>query len=133
MGLVVVVTGSRDWTDRNRVYSALDLLGPDLLIEGGAKGADKLARDWADNRGVWCVEVPALWSSHGRTAGPKRNQFMLSVARTLAKADKHDLLVAAFPLPQSKGTTMMISHARQKGVEVHQHEPDGTVVVFEGR
>lgn len=133
MGLVVVVTGSRDWADRNRVYSVLDAVEPDLLVEGGAKGADKLSRDWCDLRGVTCVEVPALWGALGKKAGSVRNKAMLDIARRLAHVNKDDLLVIAFPLPQSKGTPMMISLARQKGTEVHVVDLDGSVTVHEGR
>lgn len=133
MGLVVVVTGSRDWTDRNRVYAVLDAVEPDLVFEGGAKGADRLARDWCDNRGVQCVEVPALWGAEGKSAGSRRNKAMLHLARQIASVNHDDLIVVAFPLPQSKGTTMMVSHARQKGVEVHVVDLDGSVTVHEGR
>jgi hypothetical protein len=133
MGLIVVVTGSRDWVDRNRVVAVLDELEPDMVVEGGAKGADRIARDWCDLRGVTCVEVPALWGSLGKKAGQVRNKSMLNIARQLASVNKDDLLVVAFPLPQSKGTTMMISLARQKGLEVHVVDLDGTVTVHEGR
>jgi hypothetical protein len=34
---------------------------PDLIIQGGASGADRLAKKWALHNGVNCQQEPALW------------------------------------------------------------------------
>ena len=73
----VIVCGGRDFDDKDRVFHVLDRLHarhPRLtIIEGGAAGADRLARWWAITRAVDYLTVPADWKKHGRAAGPKRN------------------------------------------------------------
>jgi hypothetical protein len=99
-GLVVLVTGGRDYRDRDEVWRRLDLLrerhGVRLLIEGGATGADRLAREWAKARGVAWHTEEARWSNAERpgavvrrrrdgtpydaAAGGVRNQRMAEMA-----------------------------------------------------
>lgn len=91
-GRTVLVTGGRDFTDRAMLYAALDAfhaLDPiGCIIEGGANGADALARAWALARGVFCMTVRANWTDLGASAGPRRNQKMV---------DMKPALVVAFP------------------------------------
>lgn len=76
----VVVTGGRDYADRQRLFGALDALHArlpiTLLIHGGAQGADHLAWVWARERGIPDEVYFADWNL-GRKAGPLRNQRML--------------------------------------------------------
>ena len=109
----VLVCGGRDYQDRARVFAALDALdsqrGPLVVIQGGASGADSLAREWCfAQRTCELVNVPADWRAHGRAAGPMRNQKML---------DKYapDLVLA---FPGGRGTADMVRRARSAGVEV---------------
>lgn len=78
------------------------------VIEGGAPGADRLGRYWAQMRGIKVVTVPALWSEHGRYAGPIRNTRMV---REFAP----DLVVA---FPGGRGTEDMVRQADQFAVPV---------------
>jgi hypothetical protein len=110
-GVVAIVTGSRNWTDPTPLTDVLDELAPKLVVEGGAKGADELARAWCNTTGVPCVEVPALWDAHGKAAGPKRNELMLRIAKTLAQARNMTVEVVACPLPDSVGTKHMMDLA----------------------
>lgn len=48
----VLVCGGRNYNDRKRVFSTLDRIGITHLIQGGARGADALAKDWAKLRGI---------------------------------------------------------------------------------
>ncbi|MHC4165242.1 MAG: SLOG family protein, partial [Planctomycetota bacterium] len=59
----VVVTGSRDWTERATIARALGELGPGrhALYHGGARGADSMAAHFAEACGWSVVEVPAQW------------------------------------------------------------------------
>lgn len=85
MSLVVLVTGSRDYTSRVTVTGALEhawKLDRELtVVEGGARGADRFAGQWAAKRrmaGVGWLRVPAEWDRYPRwEAGPRRNQQML--------------------------------------------------------
>ena len=78
------------------------------IIEGGAKGADKLAREWAASRGIPVRTFKADWRRYGRGAGPQRNEQMLDEG-------KPDLVVA---FPGGSGTASMMRLARAAGVRV---------------
>lgn len=113
IGVTVIVCGSRTWTDQPHLWSTLDELYAaepfDLLVHGGAKGADSLAHDWATANGVAVVECPANWERYGKAAGPIRNERMIR--------DYQPSLVVAFLGPgQSPGTRQMIDLARRKGI-----------------
>lgn len=53
---------------------------PDIVIQGGAKGADALARSWAQARGYLGKTFEANWS-RGPKAGRERNGLMLNAGR----------------------------------------------------
>jgi predicted Rossmann-fold nucleotide-binding protein len=97
----ILVCGGRDFTNKKALYEALDVgsQGAEevLIIHGGAKGADSLAQQWADEKGWPCQYFPADWDKNGTAAGPMRNQKMLDVG-------KPDLVVA---FPGGRGTTDM--------------------------
>ena len=75
----VLVTGGRDYTHSARMYEILDAwkarIG--LLINGASRGADRMATNWARSRGVPFREYPALWDTHGKSAGYRRNEKMI--------------------------------------------------------
>ncbi len=41
------------------------------IVSGGARGADGMARQWAESNGVAYKEFPADWSHYGPSAGMK--------------------------------------------------------------
>ena len=111
----VLVCGSRDFQAGTGLFEALDMLHMEheltLIIEGEAKGADTLAREWAEMRDIPVLKFPADWKKYGRAAGPIRNKQMLDEG----KPD----LVMAFPsngLKNSKGTKNMVEQARAAGI-----------------
>jgi hypothetical protein len=106
----VLVTGSRDWSDRAAIERGFDAMTPTLVIHGDAKGADSIAHEVAMSRGIDVARFPANWNKHGKAAGPHRNRLM----HELMKPD----VVLAFPLPQSKGTLDMMRWAEAKGTPV---------------
>ena len=107
----VLVCGGRNYANRTRLTAVLEDIhydyGIDSIIEGGATGADKLASQWANERGISVITVPADWVSYRKAAGPIRNKKMLTF--------KPDLVVA---FPGGKGTASMVSIARIAGVPV---------------
>lgn len=110
----MLVTGGRDFTDKEFVFAALDKAREKckhgvVVIEGGARGADALAREWAIARGQHYAEMPALWDSYHNSAGPIRNRMMLVL--------QPDMCVA---FPGGSGTADMVSAATQAGVPVWQ-------------
>jgi hypothetical protein len=107
----VIVCGGRDYWNRDHVFAALDRLlrlrGIDLLIQGGATGADALAKQWCELRGVKCKTCPADWGRLGKRAGYVRNRYMLTFMP--------DGVVA---FPGGRGTADMCRAAEESGVKV---------------
>jgi hypothetical protein len=96
----VLVCGGRDFADRDWLFRVLDELGPSEVIHGAARGADRLAGEWARARGVACREYPADWKGQGRGAGFRRNPDLVvafpggrSTADMVAKAGKAEVKV----------------------------------------
>lgn len=107
----VLVCGSRKWTDYAVIRQRLQALPPQtLIIEGEARGADRMARRIAEGLGFAIVPFIADWGKYGRAAGPIRNQKMLDQG----KPD----LVLAFSMPDSIGTKDMIARAQKAGIPV---------------
>lgn len=128
---VCIVTGGRNFRDQQTLFAALDRLDISLVIEGGASGADLLARQWAEKRGVQHLTDWALWTAYGKSAGPLRNGHMLSVGLRLAFPDEDGgLIVAAFP--GGRGTENMVSAAVRAGVPVHRFGVDVPVSPVSG-
>ena len=114
----VLVCGGRDFTDRDFVHNTLCALnakrGPiACVIHGAATGADHEGMIWAQMMGVKHAPFAADWRTHGRAAGPLRNQRMLDEGRPN--------LVVAFP--GGKGTADMVRRARLAGLEVIETRP----------
>ena len=79
------------------------------IIEGEARGADTLARLWAQARGRVVCAFPADWS-RGKSAGYVRNKQML-------EEGKPDAVVA---FPGGRGTDVMLALAKDAGVPTVQ-------------
>jgi hypothetical protein len=114
----ILVTGSRDWLyDQAKIIQyVLDVCeeayGRYHLINGGCKGVDSLAGNYATCREMIVTCVPAQWGIHGIKAGPIRNEYML-------KHGKPDLVIAFHDkLERSKGTFHMVKIAREAKVPV---------------
>lgn len=115
----LLVCGGRDYADRERVFDALDRVrmkhATMRIAQGGADGADALARAWAEERRVPCGTWAASWDEYGRAAGPLRNQQLLNEFKPEG--------VIAFP--GGAGTEDMVRRARAAGVPVWIIKPDG--------
>jgi len=83
------------------------------IIEGGAPGADAGARIFGEQNGIPVQTYAADWDSHGRAAGPIRNQRMIDDG-------KPDLVIA---FPGGKGTEDMVRRAEKAGIEVMRPVP----------
>ncbi len=110
----VLVCGGRDFSDRVRLFNALDRIhrkrGVAVIIDGAARGADSLGARWAIERGVASERHPADWARFGKSAGYRRNEAMLDEGAP-------DLVVA---FPGGRGTAHMVELARSKGFVVWQ-------------
>lgn len=111
----VLICGGREYADAQCVASKLHTAlfrfestnRRMIIIEGGAKGADTLARKWAETKGVPYATVPALWDYHGRKAGPLRNDAMLLLQPTHCIA-----------FPGGTGTEDMIRRCESRDIPV---------------
>lgn len=72
----VIVTGGREFWDADSVRCALDQFRPTEIAQGGATGADYLARWWAWGNRVPCRTHLANWRRFGGRAGVIRNEAM---------------------------------------------------------
>jgi len=121
MTVTVLVTGSRDWAEPKRIIRDLTMLyeaadGDMVVMEGGARGADRIAREWAMGMDeVTSITIPANWDRDGRAAGPIRNKLMLEL---VLKAASDSTVVLAYPLPGGKGTKHMMKIAEEAGLLV---------------
>ena len=111
----VLVCGGREFDNWVMLSSALQAATVDCpvqptIIQGGAKGADFLARAWGKMARMAVEEYPADWKRHGRAAGAVRNQQMLDEGRP-------DLVVA---FPGGRGTADMVQRAKRAGVPVQE-------------
>jgi hypothetical protein len=111
-GMRLLVCGGRDFSDTESAYKVLDAmhraLGIDVLIEGNARGADRIAGYWARRNGVANLKFPADWGAHGKAAGPIRNQQMLDEGKPTH--------ILAFP--GGRGTADMVRRAKGAGLQV---------------
>jgi len=109
----VLVCGDRNECRKAYIYDQIRTLPRDtVIIEGGARGVDTIARQVAESLGLKIEEYRANWRKHGKAAGPIRNFEML----TEGKPDE----VWAFhaDIEASKGTKHMVKIAKQAGVPV---------------
>lgn len=107
----VIICGGRDFNEAEVAWRGLDFLDRDMkiltVIEGGARGADRIGREWAVARNKNVITVCADWKTHGVAAGPLRNQRML---------DEHEPDAVLF-FPGGDGTRDMIRRAQDAGVK----------------
>lgn len=108
----VLICGSRGWVESHPIYREIYWLEPgDVVIHGGAAGADSIAGSAAERSGLTVEVYPADWRAHGKAAGPIRNQRMVDEG----KPDR----VVAFRMPgESRGTDDMVRRARAAGIPV---------------
>lgn len=81
----VIIAGSRTITDARLVEDAIRLSGFHIteVVCGCADGVDKLGEAWAIYNQVPVVRFPADWNTHGKAAGPIRNEQMAKAADAL--------------------------------------------------
>jgi len=106
----VIIAGSRDMTDMKMLKKAILLSKEhfedfkiDEVVNGKAKGADRMGEKFAILNKITMKEFPADWDGDGKAAGYRRNTRM---------AEYGDFLIALWD-GKSPGTKHMISEIRQ--------------------
>ncbi len=108
----LLVCGSRNWREHGPIRREILARQPDIIIEGGAPGADLLSRDVAIQLGISFLEFSAEWKRYGRAAGPIRNK------RQLVEGKPDEVIAFHQDIEQSKGTADMVKQALKKGIPV---------------
>lgn len=117
MTLRILVTGSRNWTDRDAIWAAIRAAGlraevhpqETTVVHGAAPGADTLAADVAREFGCDVEAHPADWETHGKAAGPIRNAAMVALGADVCLAFLHG---------SSRGTRNCMALAEKAGIPV---------------
>jgi hypothetical protein len=108
----LIVCGGRDFEDYPKLYEKLNWISRrrkiTCIIQGEARGVDRLAKQWAEYVGVECLSFPANWDLYGNSAGPIRNKQMIDEG-------KPDAVVA---FKGGRGTANMVFQAKQRGIYV---------------
>lgn len=113
----VLITGGRDWTNRELIRRAMIACGPGVTFaHGAAHGADNIAAEEGRSLPVLVLPYPVLsidgpWPG----AGPNRNTRML--------INFKPTLCLAFPDPNSRGTYDMVRKCKAAGVPVIEFNP----------
>lgn len=125
----VIVTGSRDWPDQERVWRALDLAYENkplhsrvfIVVHGGARGVDRMAMAWVRGKlrdgalDIFHEMHQAQWKQNDKfvkAAGHQRNQRMVDAGATLA---------LAFIRNNSPGATGCLRMVERAGIPVRLH------------
>lgn len=110
----VLICGGRDFSDFEYMSDILNdahiFYDFTLVIEGGAKGADSLARKWAESKGIPVHTFPADWKFYGKRAGFVRNQQMIDEGQP-------DII---FAFPGGNGTQDMINRGKKNNISVYE-------------
>jgi len=105
----LAVVGSRDFVDYKYMCEILDWFEIKQIISGGAKGADSLAKQYAEENNLDYKEFPAEWDRYGKSAGYRRNVQIVDAADE----------VVAFWDQTSKGTAHSIKIAEEMNKPIH--------------
>lgn len=121
--LAIIVCGGRDYHDEQAVRLTLDTIRNNRhlvrVIEGDARGADRLAGQWAKRHreSIGHKAFPANWDRDGRKrAGPIRNSRMRDDLLQMREQTGCRIGVVAFP--GGTGTANMVDQADDAGIKV---------------
>ena len=133
----LLIAGSRDFDDYEKLSHIVTGIIRNLdrnnilIIEGGARGTDKLARRYAEEHSLPYRTYEANWDEYGKSAGYRRNQDMGAVATHailfwdgLSKGTKHMLdIIEQKMIPYRLIRIKPNEHSRTE-TENHQTHPE---------
>jgi hypothetical protein len=111
----ILICGGRDFADQSLFNHTMaqckSFFAKEFcIINGFARGADRMAHVWAFFEGCPSLCVPANWDFYGKKAGPIRNNWML-------KWCAPDLVIA---FPGGHGTEDMIKQSLTHNIAVYR-------------
>ena len=103
-----IIAGGRHYKFTPRDIAFLDGYAENIteVVSGGADGADKCGEQWARSKGIPVRVFHASWETHGKAAGPLRNEQMAQYADAL------------IPFRGGRGTQNMIRQAGFYGLQI---------------
>lgn len=109
--------GTQEWeVARNEIVDSMDFLdvfvphSVTAIVSGMADGADTIGIAWAHNNSVHVEGHSPDWDTHGKRAGPIRNQEMLDSGIDLA-----------IEFPGGRGTADMRRRLEKAGVPIIEY------------
>jgi hypothetical protein len=138
----LLVTGSRDWTDYAPIRERLALYPTGTILihgdcgrivehgSGGYENARVYGADWIAEE-VGNARKFKLWplpyfADLGKAGGPRRNQAMIDVLVSLARAG-FEPFAEAFPIDRSPGTRGCIRMIEKAPVSIRLHVTEGSL------
>jgi len=106
--MTIIVTGGREYKDRRTFKQVMRMLKVTAIVEGGAKGADRMAWLFRKKNKLGGYTEQAKWQQYDNSAGPIRNEKMLD--------DNPKAIVVAFP--GNSGTAHCVREAKKRGMIV---------------
>lgn len=106
----IAIVGSRNFSDYHTArINLLSLINPDdIIISGGARGADNIAEQFAKEFGNEIIIHKPDWNKHGNSAGMIRNSKIV---------EDCDYVIAFWDM-KSNGTKDTIRKARNSNKQV---------------
>ena len=108
----IAVVGSRGISDSESIHLAmqkvLKCMGRFVLVSGGARGVDLIAKDWGMEHGIEVMEYLPEYEAYGRRAPLVRNQLI---------AETCDYMLAFWD-GKSTGTMHVVAWAKALGKPV---------------
>lgn len=118
-----LIAGSRGYEHLDEFMAIVDenihadtLLYEVVIVEGGARGVDTMARIYAKARGLAHIEMKPDWEKYGRAAGPKRNDEMTAFVADQCRGNNNKGTALFFWDGESKGTKHCIESAKKRGI-----------------
>ena len=116
----ILICGDRNYVDwRHIIKSFIESLPKDsVIIQGGCRGADLLAKSEAKRNNLEVIEFPADWKAYGKAAGHIRNRQMLDEG-------KPDIVIAFHEnIQNSRGTLNMLTQSRVYNIPTYLNPDD---------
>jgi hypothetical protein len=143
MDRVLVITGGRKYNNARFLRNKIADWHPDMIVHGGATGADLLAHQYAREQGIpvacfWLSNNQ--WRTHGNYAGIRRNEQMIQFLRMIADFSAEEIgvesitttydyesghpLIQGIAFPGGSGTNDMSQRMLREGIVFWDYRDD---------
>jgi hypothetical protein len=142
---VILVCGDRYWTNQEAIFGVLskfveinDIEGMEMIM-GECRGADQMATEFCEKEEVDHQVFDAEWSTHGKSAGPRRNARMIKYLLEKQEQGKGILVIAFHDSltwnqetrtvkGESKGTKDTLTKAKKANIPFCLVHSDGSII-----